>query len=406
MAGDVEGARRELMVCLSTGDPEWAPCAAFEMGALLTKTKDVAGACDAYRLAIRLGHTNIAPKAAMNLGILLAEQGNTAGAGEAYRLAIASGHPDEAPRAAVNLGFLLLDTDRPAAVDAFELAIRSAHTEQAPIARINLAVLLLKSGDEKTAREHLRAGAASGHPTWAARAEAMLGELDKEYTLAGQLEEAGAELTVRGRYEEAIPVLEGALTVSRKLADRNHGPVELILVAPFNNHGFCLLKLRRLPEALRSFQEAIAIADRHPGEASDDVVGPAFAAALMSAASILGELGQADRAMEITDRLVVLRRALPAPENLPADPELAKGLRMFALVRGATGLELERALSVAREATSLYEQLARHAPDDFGRELEVAYATLGGLLERLGHDEEACRLRESTGVTRVPWHRR
>ena len=186
----------------------------------------------------------------------------------------------------------------------------------------------------------------------------MLGELDKEYTLAGQLEEAGAELTVRGRYEEAIPVLEGALTVSRKLADRNHGPVELILVAPFNNHGFCLLKLRRLPEALRSFQEAIAIADRHPGEASDDVVGPAFAAALMSAASILGELGQADRAMEITNRLVVLRRALPAPENLPADPELAKGLRMFALVRGATGLELERALSVAREATSLYEQLA------------------------------------------------
>ena len=159
MAGDVEGARRELMVCLSTGDPEWAPCAAFEMGALLTKTKDVAGACDAYRLAIRLGHTNIAPKAAMNLGILLAEQGNTAGAGEAYRLAIASGHPDEAPRAAVNLGFLLLDTDRPAAVDAFELAIRSAHTEQAPIARINTRGLVAQ---ERRRKDGTRASARRG----------------------------------------------------------------------------------------------------------------------------------------------------------------------------------------------------------------------------------------------------
>jgi hypothetical protein len=79
---------------------------------------------------------------------------------------------------------------------------------------------------------------------------------------------------------------------------------------------------------------------------------------------------------------------------------------MFALVRGVTGLELERALSAAREATSLYEPLARYATDDFGRELEVAYATLGGLLERLGHNEEALRLRESTGVTRVPWQRR
>jgi hypothetical protein len=79
---------------------------------------------------------------------------------------------------------------------------------------------------------------------------------------------------------------------------------------------------------------------------------------------------------------------------------------VFALVRGASDHDLERALSSAREATSLYEQLARLAPDGFVRELEVAYATLGGLLERLGHKEEALRLQDSTGVTRVPWHHR
>ena len=67
-----------------------------------------AEAAAAYQVAAASGQTEYAPIAAFNLGILYSEQGDGEPAQAAYRQAIDSGHADWGPTAAFNVAALLM----------------------------------------------------------------------------------------------------------------------------------------------------------------------------------------------------------------------------------------------------------------------------------------------------------
>ena len=73
--------------------PDYAPRAAFNLGVLLEKQGDVAGARAAYQRAIDSGKPDYALMAAVNLGMVLGKQGDVAGARAAYQRAIDSRAP-------------------------------------------------------------------------------------------------------------------------------------------------------------------------------------------------------------------------------------------------------------------------------------------------------------------------
>jgi hypothetical protein len=114
---------------------------------------------------------------------------------------------------------------------------------------------------------------------------------------------------------------------------------------------------------------------------------------LASLAAVLGELGHYEQAMDVTNHVVLLRRASSRPGSRAVDPELARALRQFAQVRARAGVELDAALPAATEAVTLYEQLVRASPQTFVGALYAAYEILAEVLDGLGRHDDATRVR-------------
>jgi tetratricopeptide (TPR) repeat protein len=186
----VSGAQAAYQQAITSGHPDRAPKAAFNVGLLLEGQGDVAGARAAYRQTIATGHRDWAPLAARNLANLLTEQGDVAGARAALQQAIDSGHPEHAPAAAFFLGNLLFTKARQTSPSslrgwgnllgdllfkqgdiaearaAYQKAIDSGHRDWAPAAALNLGHLLLGGGDWRRARAAYQKAADSGHPKY------------------------------------------------------------------------------------------------------------------------------------------------------------------------------------------------------------------------------------------------
>ncbi len=199
------------------------------------------------------------------------------------------------------------------------------------------------------------------------------------------------QLFEAGRYADALVLFQESADRYRQEAARDPAQFEVALAAELNNVGLCLGHLRRYEEAAGAFREAARICEWYWQD--DKRLSAFYAAVLASLAAVLGELGRYEQAMDITNHVVLLRRASTQPGSLAVDPELAKALREFAQMRARAGVELDTALAAATEAVTIYEQLVRASPQTFVGGLHAAYKVLACVLDGLGRHDDAVRLR-------------
>jgi tetratricopeptide (TPR) repeat protein len=200
-----------------------------------------------------------------------------------------------------------------------------------------------------------------------------------------------SQLFEAGLYTDALVLFQESADRYRAEATRDPAQFEVALASELYNVALCLYQLRRYDEAVRVLREAARICEWYWQD--DKGLNAFYAAVLASLAAGLDELRQYQQAMEITNHVVLLRRASSPPGSPDIDPDLAQALRQFAEVRARAGVELDAALPAATEAVTLYEQLVRAAPQTYVGGLYAGYETLAHVLDRLGRHRDAARVR-------------
>ena len=199
------------------------------------------------------------------------------------------------------------------------------------------------------------------------------------------------QLFEAGLYADALILFQESADRYRGEATRDPAQFEVALGTELYNVALYLYQLRRYDEAVRVLQEAARICEWYWQD--DRGLNAFYAAVLASLAAGLGELRQYQQAMEITNRVVLLRRASSRPGSPIIDADLARALRQFAEVRARAGVELDSALPAATEAVTPYEQLLGASPQTYVGGLYASYEILAHLLDRLGRDHDAARVR-------------
>jgi tetratricopeptide (TPR) repeat protein len=184
LAAEKESARLQARTlyrqAIASGHRDFAPAAAFGLGALLEERNEIPQAVEAYEMALASGHPEFAPWAAYNLGIVLEKIGRPAEAKERLEGAIALGHPDLTSWAALKLGDLAAGSGDPErALEAYRLTISLRHPECASVGAISAARLLARTGQNKPAETAYEQAIALGPPETAATATRELEQLRK-----------------------------------------------------------------------------------------------------------------------------------------------------------------------------------------------------------------------------------
>jgi tetratricopeptide (TPR) repeat protein len=102
-----------------------------------------------------------------------------------------------------------------------------------------------------------------------------------------------------------------------------------------------------------------------------------YAAELAGALHNLGvaaaEQGDVRLALAATDEAVAVHRSRTEPAAEVVEPELGRSLCAYALVRAATGEQLDMAMEAAREAVLIHERLTEQLPQLYSADLHDAY---------------------------------
>ena len=212
------------------------------------------------------------------------------------------------------------------------------------------------------------------------------------------LSSLGNRLSELGRYTEALPVIEEAITIRRELAAADPDRYRADLTNTLVNLGVALAELGRLPEALAADGEAVAI--RRELAADDpDRYRPDLAFALANFGQRLFAMGRSAQAMPATEEAAAIYRELAAadPDRYRADLAIsldALGIRFSALGRYA------EALRVTEQAAAIHRGLAAADPDRYRPYLAQSLGNLGVSLSELGRSAEALPFTEEALVIR------
>jgi Tfp pilus assembly protein PilF len=184
LAAEKESARLQAQTlyrqAIESGHPDFAPAAAFGLGALLEERNEIPQAIEAYETALASAHPEFAPWAAYNLGIVLEKTGRTAEARERLEKAISLGHPDLTSWAALKLGDLAAEHGEPErALEAYRLTTSLRHPECASVGALSAARLFSSRGQNKPAETAYEQAIALGPPETAATAMRELEQLRK-----------------------------------------------------------------------------------------------------------------------------------------------------------------------------------------------------------------------------------
>ncbi len=203
-----------------------------------------------------------------------------------------------------------------------------AQARQTAVARNSLALGYMIAGRSADALREFEA-------TLASFEHLGLGESSDALNVLGNL---GALKLMRGRIDEAEPLLERAMQLQRSLVGDSAG-----LAATMLNHGRVLLLRNRIDQARRQMFDARQLLKQFTAIDSLDMVGAELAmadAALMS--------GEPDEAMTHADAaLVIVHRLLPATHPVVGRVHVSRAQSM--LLNGdhaAASQELERGLAI------------------------------------------------------------
>lgn len=143
--GDVAGACAADRIAIFTGDPEYAPRAAYHLAVCCQRADRPEEARTAWQTVVDLGHPDYLPAAHFALGDLADTAGDFAGAQVHWQRAIDSGDPHYAPSAAHALADRLLGQgDSAAAQDVLEAAVRTEWGADAPELWASLGIVHLE----------------------------------------------------------------------------------------------------------------------------------------------------------------------------------------------------------------------------------------------------------------------
>jgi tetratricopeptide (TPR) repeat protein len=157
LAVEEEGARKRAQKlyqqAIDSGHEEFAPAAAFGLGALFEEWNQLSKAQEAYGHALESEHPEFASWAAYNLGILFERMEEPHRAKATYEHAISLGHPQITSWAALNLGDLLARLeDLKGAVQAYELLVFLRNPELASAGALKAARLCTRLGQKDRAQ--------------------------------------------------------------------------------------------------------------------------------------------------------------------------------------------------------------------------------------------------------------
>jgi tetratricopeptide (TPR) repeat protein len=200
------------------------------------------------------------------------------------------------------------------------------------------------------------------------------------------LSSLGNRLSELGRYTEALPVAEEAVTIRRELAarsDRYRPDLANSLV----NLGVALSGLGRLAEALAADREAVAIR-RKLAAANPDRYRADLAFSLGNLGQKLFAMGRSVPALQATEEAAAIDRELAAADPDRYRPDLASSLDALGIRYSALGRYAE-ALRVTEQAAAIYRELAAADPDRYRPFLAQSIGNLGITLSELGRSADA-----------------
>ncbi|MGH3907241.1 MAG: tetratricopeptide repeat protein [Pseudonocardiaceae bacterium] len=343
-----------------------------------------------------------------NLGMLLSNLGRrseavtaTTDAVQIYRRLVQTNPTTHEPNLAgslANLGLDLTILGRPdealaATTDAVQIYRQLAQTKPSTY-EPDLARTLTNLGlDLKNLGRRDEAVTATTDAVQIYRRLAQTNPTTHEPNLAVSLNSLGLDLADLGRHDEALTAATEAVQIRRRLVHTNPTAYEPNLATSLINLGPRLSILGRHDEALTAVTDAVQIC-RRLVQTNPTTHEPDLARTLTNLGVDLANLGRRDEALTaITDAVQIYRR-LVQTNPTTHEPGLARGLWVFAQVRVANQVELPEAAKAAQESVASYERLTEQLPLAFSNDLHDALATLAEVLDRLGRDEEADRVRE------------
>ena len=196
--------------------------------------------------------------------------------------------------------------------------------------------------------------------------------------LAASVNNHAALLAEVGRRPEALLVSEEAVTLRRELVAANRDAYLPNLAASVNNHALRLAEVGRRPEALLVSEEAVTLY-RELVAANRDAYLPDLAASVNNHANRLAEVGRRPEALLVSEEAVTLYRELVAANRDAYLPDLAASLWTSALVRRTPGTDLPSAINAAREAESIFADLATREPQTFADRYQAVTELVHGL---------------------------
>jgi tetratricopeptide (TPR) repeat protein len=204
-------------------------------------------------------------------------------------------------------------------------------------------------------------------------------------TAASLLQQAGTYLRQRGRYQEAIPLFEQALSIR----ERQPGPESAETAASLHDLAFAYRFVGRSSEAPPLLERALAIREQTLGSAH-----PLTIATLESLASLYLSTGRLTEAFPLFERLAPLAEQVFGPSH----PKTIAALNTLALCYERQG-RVPEACALFERALSLSEQAPQPVPSLTGailQNLALLYRNLGRLAEALALLERARAICEQT----------
>lgn len=107
--GDIDGARAADWTAIETGDPEYAPRAAYHLALACERGDDLAGAVEAWHLVVASGNQAYLPAACLALAQIADDEGDAEAAGSWWERVIEIGDEQYAPVAAYDFAQRLLE---------------------------------------------------------------------------------------------------------------------------------------------------------------------------------------------------------------------------------------------------------------------------------------------------------
>src|SRR5215210_1612412 len=208
-----------------------------------------------------------------------------------------------------------------------------------------------------------------------------------EAGVAKTLNNLGRLLSAQNRHGEARNAFDEALTIRRRLAEKDPDVYLSQVAATLNNLGFLLKTQNHLDEARKAYAEALAIR-RQLAEKNPDAYLPDVAGVLNNLGLLLAEQNHLDEAGKDYGEALAIYRQLAERSTDAYLPYVATTLNNLGLLLNGQN-HLDEAGKDYGEALAIYRQLAERSTDAYLPYVATTLNNLGLLLNGQNRLDEA-----------------